>query len=759
MRSAIAPASTEHIKSPSLSNFPRSHTRAHKQALSISSANGTSRSSRCDVSGGTSKSATPGETKHRRSVSIISIRGEADDESSRHASSLKSGRSGHSHTRAASLHVIPRRKAIFGNGSSSALGNDRAFTMPSPLFRSSTSSAQRSLSLQAMPHPQHQIVTGVGLASPMTEMKDQNSYPSFRLAYVPAATNGYQGRIFGSPSERSPDHNRRVLCSRSQDLGHGLDQIKPITKILSPPSLNGTPRSSGEFYSMSNNSTETLASEYIPQQNTRSGHRPANSRQESYITPAKASSPEVLMMGYGQITGSFTLDGSLVNQGLFEDVKRKGIVGGQGGGGVVRRKSTKRDSGLLGSMGWGNLGGSLGGLLGGTELSSIKETYDSAGAKSIPLLSTPQSILFVDLRLEPGESKSYKYSHPLPQGIPPSYKGRAIKISYNLVVGTQRASTVTQQHHVQCVNIPFRTLPTVNSHGEILGHDLMSPHTILQNTASISSTDNLEKTGPLFRDPSSLTGSNPSPTELLSYVEKILDTPPIKSGQGLLSPTEIDSRSHTPMIEEPSTMRESIDVAILRSNIATPTKRSANRFEITRSGERVAVILLARPAYRLGEAVPIAVDFQESSVCCYSLHITLETAETIDPAIALRSKASVQRVTRRVHASQFESTISTRKLFLSPMIPIASTPEFITSGINLEWKLRFEFVTVRLGGVEELEDDTCGLLEEVARDERGTVRAAVQGLPCETFDVTIPLRVYGATARFDETTEVGDFSI
>ncbi len=286
----------------------------------------------------------------------------------------------------------------------------------------------------------------------------------------------------------------------------------------------------------------------------------------------------------------------------------------------------------------------------------------------------------------------------------------------------------------------------------------MSPHTILQNAASISSVDNAPNTRVIPGDPL-LKASKSSPTELLSYVEKILDAPPLKSGLGLLSPTEIDSRSHTPMSEEPSTMRESIDIAILRSNAATLSNRSANRFEITRSGERVAVILLARPAYRLGEAVPIAVDFQESGISCYSLHVTLETAETIDPTIALRSKASVQRATRRIHASQFESTISARKVFFSPMIPAASTPEFITSGITLEWKLRFEFVTTRLGDAEEVEEESCGLMEEVARDERGSVQAAVQGLPCETFDVTVPLRVYGATAKFEEKTEAGEFSI
>ena len=296
-------------------------------------------------------------------------------------------------------------------------------------------------------------------------------------------------------------------------------------------------------------------------------------------------------------------------------------------------------------------------------------------------------------------------------------------------------------------------------HGEILGHDLMSPHTILQNAASISVVESVQEAGAVSGEPSALKVADSSPTELLSYVDKILDAPRLKSGFGLLSPTESDSRSHTPMSEEPSTMRESIDIAILRSNFVTSSNRSANRFEITRNGKRVAVILLARPAYRLGEAVPITIDFNESGISCYSLHATLETAETIDPAIALRSKASVQRATRRIHASQFESSISARKTFFSPIIPLMSTPEFITSGVNLEWKLRFEFVTARLGDVEVLEEDACGLTEEVARDERGIVQAAVQGLPCETFDVTVPLRVYGATVDFDEKTIAGNFTM
>lgn len=758
--SANASTSAIHRKSPSLSGFSQSQARTHKQALSLNSANNSPKSPIVGFHEGTSKTSTPGDNKHRRSVSIVSIRGDANDETSPHSHLLNSGRSSHGHTRAASLHVMPRRNGLLSNGPSSASGNERAFTMPSPLFRASTSYAEQRFGLQSIPHPKHQVVSGVGLASPVTGTRDHSSYPSFRFPHVSVPISEVSGRALRVRNEQSPNPIRRALSPRPQDVSNGLDQINPATRILSPSSINGTPRSSGEFYSMSNNSTETLASEYIPRGKGRLVHRPAHSRHVSNLAPAKASKPEVLMMGYGQIIGSFTLDGSLVNQGPFEEVKRKGIVGGQGGGGVVRNISTKRESGLLGSIGWGNIGGSLGGLLGGTELSSIKESNDSPSARLIPIISTPQSILFVDLQLGPGESKSYTYSHPLPKGIPPSYKGRAMKISYNLVVGTQRAANTTQQHQVQRADIPFRILPGVNGHGQILGHDLMSPHTILQNTASISSVDNAPRRAVAIPgDPSQLKVSNSSPTEFLSYVGRILDTRHLESGLGLLSPTEIDSRSHTPMSEEPSTMRESIDLAILRSNVATSSNRSANRFEIARSGERVAVILLTRPAYRLGEAVPVVIDFHESDVSCYSLHATLETSETIDPAIALRSKASIQRVTRRIYASQFESTISARQVLFSPMIPAASTPEFITSGINLEWKLRFEFVTSRLGDAEELEEGIDGLMEEVAKDERGSVQAAVQGLSCETFDVTVPLRVYGATVGFDEKTEAGDFSI
>lgn len=284
----------------------------------------------------------------------------------------------------------------------------------------------------------------------------------------------------------------------------------------------------------------------------------------------------------------------------------------------------------------------------------------------------------------------------------------------------------------------------------------MSPHTILSDIASTSSTEGSQNNINQPKELPSFHTSNTSPTEFLSYVENLLQKPRQFAGNSLLSPTEPDPSNFAILSEGRNTMKDLVDLALLKSNAATSAKRRANRFEIARSGDRVAMIMLARPAYRLGETIPVVIDLQDSDIQCHSLYAALESSEVIDPAIALRSKASIHRVTRRVYASHSESTICAKKVLFNPMIPITSTPEFVTSGINLEWRLRFEFITNRIRDGEEMDE---GLMEEVARDERGSVKAAVQDLACESFDVTVPLRIYGASASFDEKTEPDQFPI
>jgi hypothetical protein len=67
--------------------------------------------------------------------------------------------------------------------------------------------------------------------------------------------------------------------------------------------------------------------------------------------------------------------------------------------------------------------------------------------------------------------------------------------------------------------------------------------------------------------------------------------------------------------------------------------------------------------------------------------------------------------------------------------------------VSLDWRLRIEFVTPRLTDADgEPRDpaDVGSLLEEVGRDDRGVVLAAAEVLDCETFEIEVPLTVYGA---------------
>lgn len=174
-------------------------------------------------------------------------------------------------------------------------------------------------------------------------------------------------------------------------------------------------------------------------------------------------------MGYAQISASFTVDGSLINQSVFNEVKRKGVVGGQPGtGGLPGRPSTaagdraRKGGGFWGAFKWNAIEESINGLLSNNELDGLREMRGVVSSRSIPLLSTPQSLLFVDLRLAPGEEQSYSFSFALPKGLPASHKGKAIKISYNLVIGTQRPSAPNESQRVNRINIPFRVFSGVN---------------------------------------------------------------------------------------------------------------------------------------------------------------------------------------------------------------------------------------------------------------------------------------------------------
>ncbi|KAL9613939.1 MAG: hypothetical protein Q9167_001553 [Letrouitia subvulpina] len=528
------------------------------------------------------------------------------------------------------------------------------------------------------------------------------------------------------------------------------DHLPNPQKGFSFASREISPRSSGDFNSTSNRSSEIAASDYLIQTQTNSGYRGSVPRRHLGLKSHLArSSPELLLMGFGQIIGSFELDGSLVSQAPFEEVKRKGVIGNQSGGGIVRADTTQRETGILRSLGWDQIGESLGNLLKGGEMAGAGETLGTNGTRSIPVLSTPQVILFVDLSLEPGESKSFVYRHGLPKGIPPTYHGKAMKTCYSLVIGVQRITAPLQKHKMRHINVPFRVLPSINEHGDVLGHDLLSPHVIIHDHALISTSQESEPYPTSSLEPLNQGISRTSRRDFALYLNQILHGLSRNSNHGQLTPSDVVTKGSSTPREDLGSTKDAIESAILQSNLPSSSKLNFNRYEIMKGSDRVAVIILSRPACRLGETVLAVIDFQRSTVPCHSLLATLETSETVEPEFALRSKASIHRISRRVYASRLESGISADRIEFDPMIPINATPEFVTSGVSLKWSLRFRFVTQSRANQTNNSDAPCSLVEKISEDEKGSIIAAMESVSSETFDVNVPLRVYGNTGGLD----------
>jgi hypothetical protein len=271
----------------------------------------------------------------------------------------------------------------------------------------------------------------------------------------------------------------------------------------------------------------------------------------------------------------------------------------------------------------------------------------------------------------------------------------------------------------------------------------MSPYVILRDEAKVQKVG---PNAPVTLKPQSISTPWNSAGDFLSYVDEILEQR--ARSNTLFPPGALLSRK--PSFEElPHAMscKDIIDFAILRSNQAVNSRRSPNRFEIAREGQRIAVVVLNRPVHRLGETITATVDFGNSSIPCYAVRASLETSEKVTPTLAVRSNASIHRTTRRIHASLFENTLYATRVVFSPAIPITATPTILTSGVTLDWDLRFEFVTPTMHTEHGPGPSGTQLLETLSSDDRGKVMSAMEHLSCESFEISIPLTVYGETVR------------
>lgn len=604
--------------------------------------------------------------KHKRSISIVSMNSELGEFSEMGRGHQKGASIGglarqgppltrdnvrRGHGRSTSLQVSPRPRGVGSSPSippsvtslnspiintpqippsatPRAVDSGDSMSKFSFLRRGSVTPGSTPVVMQGLWSPVSSISKGKCMHSDSLNMtfKFPTQIPQSPL--VPPHLQPDSGDTAGEVAMKVTNIDLRSPLDGSSD-NDSLPNGTPPRKAVVGLGINGgSVRTSGEFYSLANSTTETLVSEYDPRL-PRNGLMLSQQGRAQSSTAGGSQPAEVLMMGYAQVIGTFILDGTLVQTSQFDDVKRRGVVGSQGGGGVVGVEQ-KTDGRFLGSFGWGSLGGAIGGLLGGNSMSSIADMKSQANQRSIPILSTPQSILFVNLKLAPGESRTYDFRFPLPKGLPPSHRGMAIKVNYTLKIGTQRAGKAVQQPKV--IEIPFRVFPHVDMNGAFRSHDLLQPIILLRDEGKVVCVDeNATQIQPLQQHPAEklVPRQESSLRDFFLYVDSLM---PQQPGMQLDSPSFIRNPLPTPVraAEEPSSA-ENIEAAILRGGGVGGSKPPSARacvYEIARNGHKVASLTLPKPAYILGDTIAAVIDFSGAAIPCYHVGLLLSSLLT-----------------------------------------------------------------------------------------------------------------------------------
>ncbi|GAA6063717.1 hypothetical protein JCM10212_001828 [Sporobolomyces blumeae] len=440
-----------------------------------------------------------------------------------------------------------------------------------------------------------------------------------------------------------------------------------------------------------------------------------------------------ILWAFAHLEGSFEVDDQLIKPSEFLEVKQllAGGVGGVGvGGGTLEER--KKESGGWRSWLWGGdaspkppaaTGGVRSGVAqeseagaggGGATLEERKEK--AVKDKEVPIFSCPPSILGVDLVVAPGESKSFSFSIRLPADLPPSFRGKAIKFNYQLVVGSNRAflgpSSASRRGVAsgkgsvsRVMRVPLRVYNHVGVTGARPFYDLTNPVIYQRDEAMIcpveSPDSHLVSTKRKPRpSPSGRSEFETYAMDLLSSValspeivqrpfsarngpRSILDAPPS------MRPEMSNHRGEAAFgidLDEGAGCKAAVEIVSRNSQKVS--------YDINKDGYMVAQLTLVKSAYRLGETVNGSVVVNSGEGRVLKVSARLETHELVETTISTRPAPQIRQLTRRLHSEHHETTLDSARLGFALAIPSGATPDFGTSGVKLQWSVRMSFLVI-----------------------------------------------------------------
>ncbi|KAI0719097.1 Rgp1-domain-containing protein [Cerioporus squamosus] len=331
----------------------------------------------------------------------------------------------------------------------------------------------------------------------------------------------------------------------------------------------------------------------------------------------------------------------------------------------------------------------------------------------LPTLEVQPSMLAVDLSLAPGESRTYTYSLTLPENLPPTFRGRALKFSYQFILGICRSGAgapgASPSSNSRVMKVPIRVYNNVAVGRPLSPYNLLWPVVsqkgpIPPGKVSEGSNESLKRTS--FRAPPSLAPNLGTYEDLQDYARNLLASFPDPKATGVRIKLPIEAIHSTSSADlesdlvrdpdSPTGCRQAVEV--LTRN---PKKAS---YDVNKDGVKVAVLTFPKSAYRLGETILGVVELNDRPHRARVLKLSamLEAHESLPSNIA---SPTMSRHMRRVHAEHHSCFMpATLRTTFSLDIPPDASPAFETtfdeqsdrinlrrpkaSSGGLEWKVR-----------------------------------------------------------------------
>lgn len=136
----------------------------------------------------------------------------------------------------------------------------------------------------------------------------------------------------------------------------------------------------------------------------------------------------------------------------------------------------------------------------------------------------------------------------------------------------------------------------------------------------------------------------------------------------------------------------------------------------------------------------------------------LESHEQIETTISMKKAGFVRQATRRQHSEQHEIACDSSRIALSLSIPSGATPDFATSGVRLQWSVKFSFLVIPPLEHPKSSSNTPSTGKK-SHSKRSSLIGSIVGLSedsllpngtidrTETIECSIPLKIYPGSTR------------